>query len=609
MHLPRFDNPALLALTILVLVFALMRLAAYDPPTVIGASIQLADQAPTEQALPWKQDYQGNYVVSVRVKNPEAGMLRLHVFPDDELLSLTVNGQPFSLDGISQKARRDYAQGFWLTIPKAPAQSITSLAFSLANQSGPAGFNLKPHATPVTRIVGAWGVLAALAVVLMQKLPIARAQLGLTLASLIISLAYLTVTPADLRTFDVFEGGGHLDYINMLYNELRFPDPGQGWEYHQPPLYYLLAAGAKWMVGAPGDTLLWGQFFSLALWTTFLVAGMATLRLGLRQHPLALTTASVALAFWPAGIIHSIRIGNDVSLYAFFALSLYFALRWWSSRRFRDLAFASGWMTCAVISKSSGLAVAGTLCILVAADGARQLYRRKENQRHRALPWRNVWIVLGCLAVGLIINFGDNVIFYLQGKSSDWLLSNVGATINSNLRVDNTPGRYVVFDVATFLRMPFMNAWEDQYGRQYFWNFLLRSSLSSEFDFSGRLMAEWAATNGILLLSALLALPIYFLQSSAVSGYRAILIRGLWKRLPWVLCGGLLLALLLAYRIKAPYACNTDFRYIYPALLCLLYFCALPLTRPRHFPIATVLAVAPALIGASTIVWIASLFA
>ena len=113
----------------------------------------------------------------------------------------------------------------------------------------------------------------------------------------------------------------------------------------------------------------------------------------------------------------------------------------------------------------------------------------------------------------------------------------------------------------------------------------------------------WGVSNGILLLAALVSLPVYWLQKVAVAGRRSMY-RSAYRHLPWLLAGGMLWLLLLAYRVKTPFSCNTDFRYIYPALVCLLYFVAQTWRRPMRFPLASALALGAPLIAASTLYWI-----
>ena len=63
---------------------------------------------------------------------------------------------------------------------------------------------------------------------------------------------------------------------------------------------------------------------------------------------------------------------------------------------------------------------------------------------------------------------------------------------------------------------------------------------------------------------------IYCVLQSVVSlGSRVIMHRH-YKELPLFTSGFCLVLFLMAYRYKAPFGCNGDFRYIYPALISLI---------------------------------------
>ncbi len=122
---------------------------------------------------------------------------------------------------------------------------------------------------------------------------------------------YWAATPWTWRNYDVkrFGESGHLGYVEYLATHLALPLPGQGWEYAQPPLYYIAAAPWFWRLG----TMAWPARG----------AGAA----GVRRSPLwpgiprrirwrpctawpcaagrwYSAVATAALVLWPSGIIH-----------------------------------------------------------------------------------------------------------------------------------------------------------------------------------------------------------------------------------------------------------------------------------------------------------------
>lgn len=590
---------------VLLSLFALMQVAALRDITVENARLSVNDGAHENITLPLKRSIVGEYTVEVTISPATLASKKLQIIPDDQLLSVNLNGEDISLRDFPPHQLRDYTKGISLELPKLKTGHENILLVRVQNSSNPAGLDIRPLPdASITASLAAAAALALMAFALIRHLPVSRGQLFLLAGSLIASLVYLSHTSPSTRTFDVYEGGGHRDYIEYLIEHKVTPPPGDGWEYHQPPAYYLIGAISKSVLPlAPLHGDYWGQLLALWLWTIFLVASLATLRLALRKSTLALMIASLAICLWPSGIIHSIRIGNDLAIYAFYALAFFYCLRWWKAKATADLTWACVWASLALLSKSNALAVWGVIGVLLLVRIAHLLLRRQRNV-NAAKTIRHYILIPGLIfSLTLVANFGDNVWHYVQGTSNDWLLSNVSDTIHPGLKVANQPANYLIFDLATFIEKPFISTWEDQYGRQYFWNFVWRSSLTAEFFFYEKGMEIWGIVNGILLLMMLGGIMIYGIQRNTVLSH------GLWKRafirnLPWIFALILPFLLLLAYRIKVPLSCNTDFRYIYPVLLPLVFFSCLVWRQFPRFKLSWLPAAGMPLIGVSTAAWL-----
>jgi hypothetical protein len=588
------------ALMILVVLALLMWISSWRSISFQTVELAYKNEQYKSLSLPFSHDYIGDYSIRITLDGIYSSSQSFRIYPDDEIHQLSVNGTQVSLNHLTQDQRRNYGSGFVIELDGFKPNNTNTLEFQLSNASNPAGFRIEStQRVDLPKSIFIYLALIILVFVLKRHMAINKTQTLLVVFGLAVSLVYLSKTDERTRTFDVFEGGGHKDYIEYLIEHKSLPVPGDGWEYHQPPLYYLTAALAKKMVLGDSEITgdLWGQLFALFLWTVFLVSSLASIRLAFRQYNLAIFLASFTFALWPSGIIHSIRIGNDLALYAFYSIAFFYTLKWWRNRNTETLFWASLWIAAAILTKSNGLAVAGVLGFLMLLH----LYRLAKKSGSFKSPkiWRDVTIAGGFFCLALLINFADNLKYYFDGVSKDWLLSNVSEMINPGLKVSNDVKNYVIFDSATFLENPFISTWDDNYGRQYFWNFLLRSSLSSEFSFEGKLMAVWGISNGVLLLIMLFGTITYYLQRQPRLNHSVVI----YRNLPWVM--GLILpfVLLLAYRIKVPLSCNTDFRYIYPVLLPVLFFvfrawCGSRLRLPRFMTLA-----AP-LIGLNTFLWI-----
>lgn len=561
--------------------------------------------------LPLSTDHIGTYRVQVTLTGIAQGEQRIRIFPDDEIHALSVNGQNVSLAGISREQRRNYSAGFVISLPQLIPGRENILVATVSNASNPAGFRIESaEHIRVDKQLSIFLLLVAFIAILRRHLPITPIQNVIAILGILCCVGYLSVTDERTRTFDVFEGGGHKDYIEYLIEHRALPLPGDGWEYHQPPLYYLTAAGVKAAGGVDSNLHgeLWGQLLALFFWTCFLISGLACLRQAFKQHQTLLLLVSLSLALWPSGIIHSIRIGNDLPLYAFYSLSFYYILRWWGSRQSKWLFWASLWMAASLMTKSNGLAVAGILGVLMLLH----LYGlvRKPQQWHTNKPAfvRDTALAGGFFVAALALNFADNIKHYLDGTSKDWLLSNVSEMINPGLKVDNDIANYLIFDLATFIENPFISTWSDAYGRQYFWNFVWRSALSSEFFFAGKTLQTWGVINGILLLMMLSGAIIFYLQRQPITSGGSFK-RLLYRQAPWVMALVFPFILLLAYRIKVPLSCNTDFRYIYPVLVAILFFVAQSWrqSKQQSLWIPRTLTLGAPLIALNSLWWVAAL--
>lgn len=585
---------------------ALMWISTWQSISLQKTEISYNNGPYEEIQLPFGKDHVGIYKVKITIDGITSTKHSFRIYPDDELHSLTVNGNPASLESFSVEQRRNYSSGLVFEIDQFTPNNTNIIEAQLSNASNPAGFRIEStNRLTNIKLFAIYAVLIILVFSLNRHLPITKPQLLFLLISLALSTLYLSKTDERTRTFDVYEGGGHRDYIEYLIEHHKLPVPGDGWEYHQPPLYYLTAALAK--QSAPIDSKvsgeLWGQLLALFLWVLFLTSSLATLNLSIGKKKAALLLASIALCLWPAGIIHSIRMGNDLGVYACYGLAFFYTIKWWKNRESLTLFWASLWMAGSLLSKSNGLAVAGVLGILMLFHIYSLARKRNLFQQHKAKLFRDIAIAGGLFVCAILLNFADNVKHYLDGTSEDWLLSNVSEMIHPGLKVNNEVKNYLIFDSATFIEHPFISTWEDQYGRQYFWNFVLRSSLSSEYFFEGQWMQLWGTVNGILLLAMISGALIFYLQKQPSTSWSKIK-RLSYRNAPWLMALVFPFILLLAYRIKVPLSCNTDFRYIYPVIVPILFFALQSWCSPRKLPIPRVLAFAAPLVGLNSIIWI-----
>ncbi|MGH7440889.1 MAG: hypothetical protein ACRENE_34870, partial [Polyangiaceae bacterium] len=145
----------------------------------------------------------------------------------------------------------------------------------------------------------------------------------------------------------------------------------------------------------------------------------------------------------------------------------------------------------------------------------------------------------------------------LAGRQGNLIVANA-ARNSTKLLVGNHADNYLWFDVHTFVTQAWTNPWEDPGGRQYFWNYLLKTSLVGEWTFP----QPWAWNLSVILSVLLLSLAVHcalgmFLRRPADRVDDLPLFGLFW----------LLVVSIAILRMSLPGAPSGDFRYILPVLV------------------------------------------
>ncbi|MEC5385109.1 hypothetical protein VVD49_05200 [Uliginosibacterium sp. H3] len=481
------------------------------------------------------------------------------ITPDDNLRDISVNGKAVALDGVRPGGLQDYTNGFEIDLGAYFVSGRNEVVFNVDNGGGDGGLDMRPVLGTARWTLIGLGFLPLL-LGLCQMFRLRGTQTAILCLALVALCCYWAATPWNVRTHDVGNGDGHFDYIVYVATRLALPNPMEGWTFYHPPIYYMLGAvvwrWAQWLSLPAAESV---QALSLALWLVFLTASAGTLRMMLRQRHGALILTTFAVAFWPSGIIHALRIGNDGALYATAAVAAWFMLRWWQARQRADLWAFSAVVALSLLCKSNATVLLGAGGLLVLSTLVSALWRRKARKSKRALL--DLVIFSGVAGCGLALSFAVRIYYYLQGQITNWLIANVSG-LNSGLAVPVDVKSFLPLDIPTFLTVPWINVGDDASGRGNFWNYLLRSSISGEFPFPGTLHRVLAILFGIAVLG-LFILAIRRLFSGAGSRTRS----GLYRYRPWLLLSLLWIASVAALRIQVPFACSNDFRYVLPIIV------------------------------------------
>jgi hypothetical protein len=377
---------------------------------------------------------------------------------------------------------------------------------------------------------------------------------ALVLLGTVLHVDYLGYTSISERNYD---GPSHIEYIQSIARDHRLPDVMACGACGHPPLYYALAALWSKLVVAGGwiPYELALQWLSLLLFFGFVVVALSMFR-SCTSRPATLRLATALVVFWPSSIINAVRVHNDALASLLMLAALYFIASWDRDGKRRDFHLALLFCALALLTKSSGYALAATL-VLFAAVRALAPELRRDSLKRCAVAI----VILGSVAVGAVAlrqsPRARTVCQRVLGHACD------GRYVPA---VADRPSRYVGFDLRRFVVR--MDTLTDDPGHDYFLNRVAKSSLFGVMplgdELAGPVHQTLAATMSVLLLvmvvSCLLALPC--LRGGALRRYRVYL-------------GGTLImfAFLVAFRVRAANEFHEDFRHIFPALVpfCLAY--------------------------------------
>jgi hypothetical protein len=375
------------------------------------------------------------------------------------------------------------------------------------------------------------------------------------LAGTLVNLDYWVYTSIFERSYD---GPSHVFYIDAIAEHLRLPPVDiMCTACGHPPLYYALAA--LWskvvLVGGWIPREMGLQWLSLLLFFGFVVFSLLILRSTI-ERPATMRLAAALVVFWPSSIINSVRVHNDALASALMVASMYFIAQWDRQGRHRDFYAAVAASALALLTKSTGYAVAVTLLAFAALRVRSTRFSRESIEQCAAATL----VLLSTALLNLAFRESAYPLTLCQkvlGRACD---------IPSEFFVSNKPINYLYFDLRDFVSGT--SSLADPLKQDYFLNGLAKSSLFGVIplgkDFESELHQRLAVLISLLLLAmvAVCAVVLPFMRAVRWQRYRAL-----------VAAAAIMLVLLAAFRFMVPTPFHEDFRHIFPVLvpLCLLY--------------------------------------
>lgn len=373
----------------------------------------------------------------------------------------------------------------------------------------------------------------------------------LFIANLILNFSYYCKTDPKTRTHDNGDGG-HFSYIEHIAINKTFPRTKDGWVFYHPPFYYLVQSFIYNYLSLPIEKNNSAnlekiiQLTSLLYFSLFQLFGIKIINLSFKKKDFFYFLTITLFLFWPSGVIHSSRIGNDIFLYLFSAISLYFCLKWTNRKLMKDFLSSLLFAILASLSKTNGIILIFLLGCLLLKNFS---FLKNKFKYFSAISFGILIIVL-------------NLIYKNKIDTGSWSLNSnlIGNTNNlSNaLIVDNNPSHLLFFNITKYLKIPYINPWTDDSGRQYFFNYLLKTSLHGEFYFDKKVQKILISLISLFYLNMIIAIiPGLIFHKIEENKIQSTLVFYLVI---------LLLSIFLA-RIKYPFSCTNDFRYIFPAII------------------------------------------
>ena len=477
---------------------------------------------------------------------------KFNVTPDDCIQEILINGEKFPLDGI--RGLCDYSKGVYLDFSKYVQKGLNHFELRMKNHGGPAGLRVEPASYNGFKSLSLIHYIFTLILLLsaafiLRKFKFKLIAIFIILLGIAVRLvAYSYMGPMQ-NPFDV---AAHLEYAHIISEEKRLPKSDECWSCFQPPSYYIASAALKKVASfytpdladrilQQGQLLL--SFASIIFGVAFIINLFGNCRFAY--------LAALVPVLWPGFVFAAPRIGNDIPFYFGTLFCMLFAQRYWNWNRNSDMLLASIGAALSLAAKSTGLVVLSAWVIVYIVSALRFL----KIGSLRAL-FASVFIIA---LFTVFSNYRTIVSIFEEGKME--LIGNISG-LNGGLKVQNTAGNYLYFDMRDYLLVPNTNAWNDLGGRQYFWNYALKSSLSLQPE-TPLLTSE--AGRIIATALSVFALLIFVLALWGI-------IHANIKEFPSLLFTVFLFIAAIYLRISYPYASSNEFRYIFPVLFPIVYF-------------------------------------
>jgi len=499
------------------------------------------------------------FTVSFNLLVKNESFVKFDIIPDDCIQEVLINGEFFPLNGFQGLC--DYSKGVYFDFSKYVKKGLNHFELHILNHGGPGGLRMEqPYggfkSLSLMHYIFALLFLFSIALIL-RKFKFNFIAILIILLGISMRLILYTYVGPSHYAYDT---GGHLEYIKIISEEKRLPKVNEGWSTYHPPVYYVAFAAIK-NVADKYDQNYTNRVLqqgNLLLSIASIIFGVA-LMLNLFGNRFAAYLAAIISVLWPGYVLAAPRISNDVLFYFGTLFCMLFAQRYWRMHKSSDMILATIGAVIAFSAKSNGYAILGVWIIIYVLNAFRFL---------KIGSLRTLFAAMLIVLLGIGLSNHRIFVDIYNGKKPE-LIGNISG-LNGALGVKNNIGNYLYFDMQDYLLEPYVSPWTDKGGRQYFWNYALKTSLFGEFRF-------WDSPAG-RIFATMLSVLLLFILVFALWG----IIHTKAKDLPAMLFTVFLFAALIYIRAKYPFSAVNDFRFILPVVFPISYFSVLGVEMLQH---------------------------
>jgi hypothetical protein len=382
-----------------------------------------------------------------------------------------------------------------------------------------------------------------------QKLKIEHLLWMIIILGILLRFTYFFYTGFLERQHDVGGDLAHQGYIEWIARTGKLPSSGEG-QYYHPPVHYIISAlvfKAGEMIGLD-DYYQWRlvQYMMVIVSCLSLFFALRILRL-IASNNRVVIFGTALFSFHPTNILLSAQINNDNVMVFFYILVVYYLIKWFQSKKTRDIVLLAIMVSLAILSKKNAVMVLPVIAIAFIMEFANPNERWKRFRQYMiftaiALP----------LSVSHIIR---NMLLFNQGLNY--------SPVPPFKEIPNYIANFLTLPLNTMFQNPFVGFGNWDFMGINYPEYVLKTSLFGEWDFPWGVVVPALGALVLCLISILISI-FYFIRA----GFKK------FSKIDWLMMANLLipLAFHIYFRFQLPYFCSEDFRYLAPILISAAYF-------------------------------------